>query len=114
MRKLLIPALVLVFAALALAAPPQEKWEAGTILNVAKHAPAQDEQGNYLYDMTVQVGEKTFVVLYDSPLDSEIGNYKQGIEVTVLVGESTMKLNDIMGRTHDLPILAISEPQKPR
>ncbi len=114
MRKLLIPALILAFAALAAAQPPQDKWEAGTIINVTKHAPAQDEQGNYLYDMTIQVRDQVYVVLYDSPLDSEIGNYKQGIEVTVQVGERTMKLNDIMGTTHELPILSVTEaPPKP-
>jgi hypothetical protein len=64
--------------------------------------------------MTVQVGDTSYVVLYDSPLDTEMGRYKDGVEVTVSVGKEAMKLNDIMGRTHDLPILAISEPQKPR
>ena len=114
MRKLLIPALILVLAALAAAQSPAGKWQVATIMNVAQHDPAQDKQGNFLYDMTVQVGDKSYVVLYDSPLDTEMGRYKDGLETTVLVGEKTMKLNDIMGREHELPILVISEPQKPR
>jgi hypothetical protein len=114
MRKLLIPALILALAALVAAQPPQEKWQVGTIMSVVQHDPAQDDQANFLYDMTVQVGDKSYVVLYTSPLDTEIGRYKDGLETTVLVGSKTIKLNDLMGRTHDLPILSISEPAKPR
>jgi hypothetical protein len=114
MRKLLIPVLILVCAALVAAQAPAQKWQVGTIMGVAQHDPVQDNHGNFLYDMTVQVGDKSYVVLYDSPLDTEIGRYKNGLETTVEVGEKVLKLNDLMGRTHDLPILAISEPQKPR
>ncbi len=114
MRKLLIPVLILVLAALVAAQSPQGngKWQVGTIMSVVQHDPVQDKQGNFLYDMTVQVGDVTYVVLYDSPLDTEMGRYKDGLETTVQVSQNTLRLNDIMGREHDLPILAISEPQK--
>lgn len=112
MRKLLIPVLVLALAAVVLAQTQQPKWQVGTILSVAQHDPAQDQGGLYLYDMTVQIGDTVYVVLYDSPLDTELGRYKNGVEVTVLVGTATIKMNDIMGRTHDLPILSSAPKRK--
>lgn len=112
MRKLLIPALILLLFALAAAQSNGSQWQAGTILNVSHHDPFQDQNGTYQYDMTVQVGDKVYVVLFDSPLDTELGRYKEGIEVTLSVGEKTVQLNDIMGRTHDCPILKVSPAPK--
>ena len=81
-------------------------WQAGTIVDVKPHEAASGEnQATGLYDVSVRVGKKIYVVLFDSKNGQDQAQYYVGMNRTVLVDGDTLKFNDLLGRTHSLPIV---------
>jgi len=53
--------------------------------------------------VSVKVGNTGYVVLYTPPLGEETVKYAGGRDLLVLVGKSTIRYNDMLGQSHDLP-----------
>jgi len=86
------------------------KWVVGTITDVRIHqTPGPDDFGTVSYDVSVKVGNTVYVVLYTPPLGEETVKYAGGRDLLVLVGKGTIRYNDMLGQSHDVPI----ESQRP-
>ena len=86
------------------------KWVVGTITDVRIHqTPNPYDYGTVSYDVSVKVGNTVYVVLYTPPLGEETVKYAGGRDLLVLVGKSTIRYNDMLGQSHDVPI----ESQRP-
>jgi hypothetical protein len=86
------------------------KYQVGTITEVKTH---QDAGGGATdaasYDVSVKVGDTIYVVLYTPPLGEVTVKYAAGRELLVLVGKRTIRYNDLLGQSFDVPI----ESQRP-
>ena len=60
-------------------------------------------------DVSINVGDTIYVVLYTPALGEETVKYAAGRDLLVLVGKSTITYNDLLGRSFTVPI----ESQKP-
>jgi hypothetical protein len=86
------------------------KYQVGTITEVKTHQDAGGATtGAVSYDVSVKVGDTIYVVLYTPPLGQETVKYIAGRELLVLVGKHTIRYNDILGQSFEVPI----ESQKP-
>ena len=86
-----------------------EKWQVATIMDVTVHPPASGGDANAIaYDVTVRVGNTEYVVLYVPPEGSfrDAVRYRLGIDSLVLVGTDTIKYNDMLGKTYEVPIIS--------
>jgi hypothetical protein len=90
------------------------KWVVGTITDVRIHqTPGPDDFGTVSYDVSVKVGNTVYVVLYTPPLEEETVKYAGGRDLLVLVGKSTIRYNDLLGQSHDVPIESQRPAEKP-
>ena len=86
------------------------KYQVGTITDVKVHQPVGSSASDATsYDVSVKVGGIIYVVLYTPPLGQETVKYAAGRDLLVLVGKRTIRYNDILGQSFDVPI----ESQKP-
>ena len=85
------------------------KYQVGTITEVKTHQDAGGATVAASYDVSVKVGDTIYVVLYTPPLGEQTVKYAAGRELLVLVGKSTIRYNDILGQSFEVPI----ESQKP-
>jgi hypothetical protein len=96
-----------VFSAFGQSAP---KYQVGTITEVKTHQNAVGgAMGAASYDVSVKVGDTIYVVLYTPPLGEETVKYVAGRDLLVLVGKRSIRYNDILGQSFDVPI----ESQRP-
>ena len=106
---------VRIFCILVSAVPafcqPTPKWQLGTITEVQVHQTAEKVGSSEAasYDVSVKVGDTIYVVLYTPPLREDTVKYAAGRDLLVFVGKSTIRYNDILGRSYEVPI----ESQKP-
>jgi hypothetical protein len=92
--------------------PGQDKkvYQAGTIVNIQVHQPAAGtDTDKKQFDVSIQVANKIYVVLYSPPGGQDFAEYGVGMNRTVFVEGDTMKLNDLLGRTRILPILSVKD-----
>jgi hypothetical protein len=83
---------------------PQFQLATITEVNVHEAGEKVGASDAVSYDVSVKVGDKIYVVLYTPPL-REIGvKYAAGRSGLVLVGKNTIRYNDLLGRSLDLPI----------
>jgi hypothetical protein len=86
------------------------KYQVGTITEVKTHQEAGGGATDPAsYDVSVKVGDTIYVVLYTPPLGEETVKYAGGSELLVLVEKRTIRYNDILGQSFEVPI----ESQKP-
>ena len=86
------------------------KYQVGTITEVKVHQTAGSGASDAVsYDVSVKVGDTIYVVLYMPPLGQETVKYAAGRDLLVLLGKRTIRYNDILGQSFDVPI----ESQKP-
>ena len=86
------------------------KYQVGTIVEVKTHQNASGSAADTpIYDVSVKVGNTIYVVLYTPPLGEETVKYAAGRDLLVLVGKRTIRYNDILGQSFEVPI----ESQKP-
>jgi len=87
------------------------KYEVGTITEVKIHQSAEKVGASDAasYDVSVKVGNTIYVVLYTPPLREVSVKYAAGRDVLVLVGKSTLRYNDLLGQSYEVPI----ESQRP-
>jgi hypothetical protein len=91
------------------------KYQVGTIIDVKTH---QDAGGGATdvasYDVSVKVGDTIYVVLYTPPLGEETVKYAAGRDLLVLVGKRTIRYNDILGQSFEVPIESQKSAAKPK
>ena len=87
------------------------KYEVGTITEVKIHQSAEKVGASDAasYDVSVKVGNTIYVVLYTPPLREVSVKYAAGRNVLVLVSKSTLRYNDLLGQSYEVPI----ESQRP-
>ena len=87
------------------------KYQVATITEVKIHQSAEKVGASDAasYDVSLKVGDTIYVVLYAPPLREVTVKYAAGRDVLVLVGKSTIRYNDMLGQTHEVPI----ESQRP-
>jgi hypothetical protein len=106
MPRILIVVLLFALALPALAQAP--RFEVGTVVAVKAHQPRPADPDVHLYDVSVQVRDTLYVVLYDPHPDSTLATFREGVDVMVAVGSDTMTFNDVLGRKRAFPILKIT------
>ena len=87
------------------------KYQVGTITEVKVHQAAEKVGASDAasYDVSVRVGDTIYVVLYTPPLREETVKYAAGRDLLVFVGKSTIRYNDLLGQSYEVPI----ESQRP-
>jgi len=81
------------------------KYQVGTITEVKAHQTAGSGVSDAAsYDVSVKVGDTIYVVLYTPLLGEETVKYTAGRDLLVLVGKRTLRYNDILGRSFEVPI----------
>jgi hypothetical protein len=87
------------------------KWQVGTITEIKIHQSAEKVGASdaVSYDVSLRVGDTTYVVLYTPPLREVTVKYAAGRELLVLVGKDTIRYNDLLGQSHEAHI----ERQRP-
>jgi hypothetical protein len=90
------------------------KYQVGTITEVKTHQdPGGGGTAAASYDVSVKVGDTIYVVLYKPPLGEETVKYAAGRELLVLVGKRTIRYNDILGQSFEVPIESQKSAAKP-
>ena len=106
-RQTLIAILICSVTTLAVGHRASPKYQSGTIMAVrAHHARAGDASSARRYDISVKVGNTIYVVLYTQPRVTINPEYRAGLDLPVLVGSNTIRFNDRLGRSTELPILS--------
>ena len=109
MPKLLLGVLITLLPALMLAQSSSSSltYQLATIIAVNPHPSGGNSNPNdALYEVSVKVKQTLYVVVTKSPSPSGIIQYTVGHEVLVRVGDHTITWNDILGRSHDVPIIS--------
>ena len=89
---------------------PAAKWEVATIVDCKAHQADSSTGSDVVsYDVSVKVGDTVYLVLYTPPLGLSTVKYAGGRQLLVLVGKKTIRYNDILGQTLEVPIIS----QKP-
>jgi hypothetical protein len=91
------------------------KYQVGTITEVKTHqTPGSRASNTTSYDVSVRVGDTIYVVLYTPPPGQETVKYAAGRELLVLVGKGTIRYNDILGQSFEVPIESQTSAAKPK
>ena len=91
------------------------KWQVGTITAVKIHQSANNvgAADATSYDVSLKVGDTIYIVLYTPPLREETVKYAAGRDLLVLVKKSTIRYNDMLGQSYDVPIESRSPAASP-
>ena len=111
MPKLLLGTLITLLPALVLAQSSSTSltYQPATIMAVNPHPPTGNSNPHdALYEVSVKVKRTIYVVVTTSPSPSGSIQYAVGGEVLVKVGDHTITWNDIMGESHEVPIIGRS------
>lgn len=91
------------------------KWQVATITEVKPRQGTEDSaSGPTSYDVSVKVGDTTYVVLYTQPLGEIPAKYATGHELLVLVGKNTITYNNILGHSFQVPIESQRSATEPK
>jgi hypothetical protein len=91
------------------------KYQVATITEVKIHQGAGGGTTDAAsYDVSVKVGETIYMVLYTPPLGQETVKYAGGRELLVLVGKRTIRYNDLLGQSFEVPIESQKSAAKPK
>ena len=85
---------------------PSEKWQVATIMEVKAVPAAAADSSAVKYEVTLKVGNAEYVVLYSSPNGMDSIRYFGGTDHLVLIGSTTIKYNDLLGTTREVPIVS--------
>lgn len=98
--------LVCVSALAVLGQTTSSKYQPGTITSVKAHnGHGRDETDSSQYDVSVRIGNISYVVLYTSR-GSNFVKFSAGNELLFLVGDRTLKFNDSLSGETEVPILS--------
>ena len=109
MSKVLLAILFLCLpiVVLAQASATASRYQPATITQVKPHQSGDSPApGEALYEVSVKVNGIIYVVLTKSPSGDSAILYAIGRELLVQVGENTITWNDILGQSHEVPIIS--------
>jgi len=107
MRKIMMAIYISSFAVPLIGQFESSKYQPGTIMAVEPHrAGAGENAPSRTYDVSVKVDNTIYVVLYTQPPGTISPVYRTGLQLLVSVGRNTIKFNDQLGRSQELPILS--------
>jgi hypothetical protein len=107
LRKVLITLVVTGCLTLPAVCQSAPKYQVATILAVERARDASDASSqSQSYDVSVQVDGTVYVVRYKDPHNFSSVAYAVGGNVLVYIGEGTIKYNDILGVSHEVPIVS--------
>ena len=105
MPRRLITVLTLCLLTLPALCQSAPEWQIATITGVKAHpAAGEDASDPITYDVSVKVGDTIYLVRYTTPAGEIAPKYAAGRDLLVLVGKNTIAYNDILGRSHQVPI----------
>jgi hypothetical protein len=91
------------------------KYQIAIVTEVKPHEAAEDNASDPArYDVSVKVGDTTYVVLYTQLLGELPAKYATGHELLVLVGKNTITYNDMLGRSFQVPIQSQRPAAEPK
>lgn len=105
MKKVLIALSLLLVTATCFAELPSDKWQPATIMQVKARPAVADDAAVNQYLVTLKVGNTEYVVLYTATDGTDLIRYHVGISRMVLIGNDTIQYNDMLGTTHEVPIV---------
>jgi len=83
------------------------KYQVGTITSVKPHqAGSNVPSDDASYDVCVKVADTVYLLLYTPPLGTNTVRYAAGRDLLVLVGKQTIAYNDLLGQSHEVPIVS--------
>jgi hypothetical protein len=86
---------------------PTQHYQVAVIVGVKPHQTTADNASDPAkYDVSLQVGDTTYVVLYTPQLGVGTVKYAEGRNLLVLVGEKTISYNDLLGQSFEVPIIS--------
>lgn len=80
------------------------KYQVGTVVQVKPHT-ADNATDPVSYEVSLKIKDSVYVVLYAPAVPSATVKYVAGRDVLVSVGDKTIKYNDLLGQTIELPII---------
>ena len=83
-----------------------EKYQLATITAVKPHPVQGNGTEIVSYDVSLKVGGTIYQVLYTPPFGANTVKYSPGRNLLVMVGEKTLRYNDIVGQTREVPIIS--------
>lgn len=114
----LMSVILLCLAALPAFSQPASSYEVATITAVKPHQSTGETDSDLLsYDVSLRVGDTIYQLAYTPPLGSASIKYAAGRNVLVLVGEKTIRYNNIAGESFEVPIVSrksASDAKQPR
>ena len=81
-------------------------YQAATITAVLPHQAVGSDTSVPSYDVSLIIGDTVYVVLYTPPIGLDTAKYAEGQELPVLVVEKTIKFNDLLGTSSEVPIIS--------
>jgi len=91
----------------ALGQSAKPTYQTATIVDVKKHQDSAASASSVTrYDISVQLRDNIYVVLYTPPPGSYGSQYMKGMDMLVLVGENTITYSDMLGVSREVPILS--------
>ena len=83
------------------------KYEVATITNVKPHQDANNKSSDAVrYDVSVKVADIVYLVLYTDTLGTSTVMHAAGRQLLVHIGKNTITYNDILGQSHEVPIIS--------
>jgi hypothetical protein len=82
------------------------KYEVATVIDVKPHQADNKSSDVARYDVSIKVGGTVYVTIYTDTLGTGTVKYVAGRQLLVHVGKNTITYNDILGQSHDLPIVS--------
>jgi hypothetical protein len=108
-----IVAILVCLATLPAVCQSNSKYQVGTITAVERSGDGDNAASDRpSYDLSIQVDRTIYIVRYKSEFGLNTVEYAAGRDLSVLVGEKTITYNDMLGHSHEVPI--ISEKPAPR
>lgn len=106
MRKAIVTFFLLCSLTLVGFAQSPSKYVVGTIMEVTPvQSTVEASEATPVYHISVKVKETVYVVRYNTSSGNESVKYLAGMQLPVLVGEDTIKFNDLLGKSYEVPIV---------
>jgi hypothetical protein len=103
----LMPVILLWLAALPAFGQSASTYQVGTITAVKPHQSAVETGSDAVsYDVSLRVGDTIYQLVYTPPLGASSIKYAAGRNLLVLVGENTIRYNNIAGESFEVPIVS--------
>lgn len=106
-------AILVCLATLPAVCQSNSKYQVGTITAAERNRDGDSAASDRpSYDLSIQVNRTIYVVRYESEFGLNTVEYAAGRDLLVLVGEKTITYNDMLGQSHELPIIS-EKPSTP-